>query len=229
MRAKMLWGGVCLLLGLSGPPARAQSRGATLEERLAVLERRVEQPEKENIELKIQVARILPHSARAFAGKFYRTREETHQLRLGFEYDLATGDRDPKDGRSGEFHNLFPTDQQLYGYADLMGWRNMRDFRPMFTVTPAPAGKFDIDYHRFYLLAARGPWKNASGAVLGFDPTGESGTQGGDELDFTLAFPLQKHFKILSGYSLFVPGEFARKTRGEDDQHFVNLQTLVDF
>jgi hypothetical protein len=170
-----------------------------------------------------------PHSARAFAGKFYGTLEETHQLRLGFEYDVATGDRDPKDGRSGEFHNLFPTNHQHYGYADLMGWRNMQDFRPMFTVAPVKNVKFDVDYHRFYLLAARGPWKNASGAVLGFDPTGQSGTHVGDEVDFTLAFPLHKHLKILSGYSLFVPGEFAQKTRGEDNQHFVYLQTLVDF
>jgi hypothetical protein len=169
------------------------------------------------------------HSARAFAGKFYSTLEETHQLRLGFEYDVATGDRDPNDGRSGEFHNLFPTNHQHYGYADLMGWRNMQDFRPMFTVAPAQSLKFDIDYHRFYLLAARGPWKNASGSVLGLDPTGKSGTHVGDEVDFTLSFPLHKYLKILSGYSLFVPGEFARKTRGEDNQHFVYLQTLVDF
>ena len=170
-----------------------------------------------------------PHSARAFAGKFYSTLEEAHQLRWGFEYDVATGDRDPSDGRSGEFFNLFPTNHQYYGYADLMGWRNMQDFRPMFTVTPVRSLQFDIDYHRFYLLAARGPWKNASGAVLGFEPTGESGTHVGDELDFTLAFPLRKHLKILSGYSLFLPGEFASKTRGEDKQHFVYLQTLVDF
>ena len=169
------------------------------------------------------------HSARAFAGKFYQTLEETHQLRLGFEYDVATGDRDPNDGRSGEFLALFPTTHQHYGYADLMGWRNMQDFRPMFTVAPAKSVKFDIDYHRFYLLAARGPWKNASGAVLGLDSTGNSGTHIGDEVDFTLSFPLHKHLKILSGYSLFVPGEFARKTRGEDKQHFVYLQTLVDF
>lgn len=169
------------------------------------------------------------HSARALAAKFYRTVEEAHQLRLGFEYDVATGDRDPYDGRSGEFFNLFPTNHTHYGYADLMGWRNMQDFRPMFTVVPMRPVKFDIDYHRFYLLAARGPWKNASGAVLGFDPTGTSGTHVGDELDFTLGFPIYKHLKILSGYSLFVPGEFARRTRGEDNQHFVYLQTLVDF
>ncbi len=169
------------------------------------------------------------HRARAFAAKVYKTVEEAHKLRLGFEYDVATGDKDPVDGRSGEFFNLFPTNHAHYGYADLMGWRNMRDFRPMFTVTPRGPVKFDFDYHRFYLLEARGPWKNAGGAVLGFDPTGQSGRHVGDELDFTLAFPLHKHLKVLAGYSLFVPGEFARRTRGENNQHFVYLQTLVDF
>lgn len=169
------------------------------------------------------------HSARALAAKFYKTVEETHQVRLGFEYDVATGDRDPRDGRSGEFFNLFPTNHPHYGYADLMGWRNMQDFRPMFTVSPARRVKFDLDYHRLYLLEERGPWKSAGGAVLGLDPAGRSGTHVGDELDLTLAFPLHKHLKILSGYSLFFPGEFARKTRGEDKQHFFYLQTLVDF
>jgi hypothetical protein len=79
------------------------------------------------------------------------------------------------------------------------------------------------------LLEARGPWRNAGGAVLGFDLTGQSGKHVGDELDFTLAFPIQKHLKILSGYSLFLPGEFARRTRGPDNQHFFYLQTQVDF
>ncbi|HUU14520.1 MAG TPA: alginate export family protein [Terriglobia bacterium] len=169
------------------------------------------------------------HRARAFAGKIFKSLEEAHKLRLGFEYDVATGDKDPADGRSGEFFNLFPTNHAHYGYADQMGWRNMQDFRAMFSVTPAPPLKFDFDYHNFFLLEARGPWKNAGGAVLGFDPTGQSGKHVGDELDFTVAFPIQKHLKILSGYSLFLPGEFARQTRGPDNQHFFYLQTLVDF
>lgn len=169
------------------------------------------------------------HSARALAAKAYKTIEETHQLRVGFEYDAATGDRDPHDGRSGEFFNLFPTNHQHYGYADLMGWRNMQDFRPMFTVAPVRPLRFDFDYHRLYLLQSRGPWKDAAGNVLGFDPTGQSGTHVGDELDFTLAFPIHKNVRILSGYSLFMPGKFAAKTRGPDNQNWLFLQTLVDF
>ncbi|MBI1984222.1 MAG: alginate export family protein [Acidobacteria bacterium] len=169
------------------------------------------------------------HRARAFAAKVSKSLEEARKLGLGFEYDVATGDKGPADGRSGEFFNLFPTNHPHYGYADQMGWRNMQDFRLMFTVAPVSPLKFDFDYHNFYLLEARGPWRNAGGAVLGFDPVGQSGTHVGEELDFTVAFPIQKHLKILSGYSLFVPGEFARRTRGPDNQHFFYLQTLVDF
>jgi hypothetical protein len=169
------------------------------------------------------------HRARAFAGRLNRTLDEKLKLRVGFEYDVASGDSDPADGRSGEFFNLFPTNHPLYGYADLMGWRNMQDFRPHFSFTPVGPLSFDVDYHRFYLLQGRGPWKNAGGVVFGFDPTGQSGKHVGDELDFTAAFPLQKHLKILSGYSIFWPGEFARRTRGPDKQHFFYLQTLLNF
>ncbi len=105
----------------------------------------------------------------------------------------------------------------------------MQDFRPIFSVAPVRPVKFDIDYHRFHLLEPRGPWKNAAGVVLGFDPKGQSGTHVGDELDLTLAFPLSKYLKVLTGYSLFLPGEFARKTRGGDNQQFFYFQTQVDF
>jgi hypothetical protein len=127
------------------------------------------------------------------------------------------------------FFNPFPTNHQLCGYAGLMGGHHVQGFRSVFTVAPAQPVRFDVDYHRLYLLQARGAWKNAGGAVLGFDPTGQSGTHVGDEVDFLVAFPLHKHLKVLSGCSLFLPGEFARKTRGEDKQHFVYLQTQVDF
>lgn len=169
------------------------------------------------------------HRARAFAVRVNKTLDEASKLRTGFEYDVASGDRDPADGKSGEFFNLFPTNHALYGYADLMGWRNMQDFRPHFSITPLGSIAFDVDYHRFYLLRARGPWKNAGGVVLGFDPTGQSGKHVGDELDFTVGFPFQKHLRILSGYSVFWPGAFAKQTRGPDTQHFFYLQTLVNF
>lgn len=49
---------------------------------------------------------------------------------IGFEYDCATDGGNCTDGRSKGFHNLFPTNHLLYGYADYLGWRNMQDLNP---------------------------------------------------------------------------------------------------
>jgi len=74
---------------------------------------------------------------------------------FGFEYDYATGDGDPTDGRSEEFNNLFPTNHLHYGFADYMGWRNMQDFKPYLALQFRPGVRAELAYHRF-LLAAHG-------------------------------------------------------------------------
>ena len=148
---------------------------------------------------------------------------------FGFEYDFATGDSDPQDGRSGEFHNLFPTNHLHYGYGDYMGWRNMQDFKPYFAFLPRANVRTQVSYHRLLLAEERGAWKNAGGKVLGIDPTGLLGTDLGHEIDLTLAFPLYEQVRMLAGYSVFLPGEFARGTQGSQASQFGYLQTLVTF
>ncbi|MBI4481982.1 MAG: alginate export family protein [Acidobacteria bacterium] len=170
------------------------------------------------------------HRALALAARFGKTFPDVRLTpRFGFEYDFATGDDDPVDGRSGEFINLFPTNHTHYGYMDLLGWRNLHDFRLEASLAPRPAWSFQMDYHRFLLSERRGPWRNAAGSILGFDPTGRSGTDVGQEVDLTLSFPLRENLKLLGGYSFFLPGRFARLTRGADPSQFGYLQALVDF
>ena len=49
--------------------------------------------------------------------------------RLYAEYDFATGDRNPHDGIRGTFDQLYPSNHDKYGFADQVGWRNIRDVR----------------------------------------------------------------------------------------------------
>ncbi|HXE74548.1 MAG TPA: alginate export family protein [Candidatus Xenobia bacterium] len=151
------------------------------------------------------------------------------QPRLQFEYDFATGDNNRSDGHSGEFNNLFPTNHTFYGYADLVGLRNMHDFRLTAAVRLHAKLTFEADYHRFLLATPRGPWKNAGGRVLGFDPTGAAGRDLGQEIDFTLRAPVTTHLSFLGGYSLFLPGRFAVTTRGPEPNHFGYIQTTIRF
>jgi hypothetical protein len=169
------------------------------------------------------------HRALALAGsvgKYFKSPRKSH---FGFEYDFATGDGDFRDGKSREFINLFPNNHIHYGYIDFLGWRNMHDFRLNFGFDPASKLSLDADYHKFLLHKGDGIWSSASGFFLGFDPSGSSGRELGQELDFTLRFPYKEHMNFLAGYSLFLPGRFARLTRTSDLSHFSYIQTRINF
>lgn len=88
---------------------------------------------------------------------------------------------------------------------------------------------FDADYHTFLLNRTAGRWSSASGLTLGFDPSGSSGREIGQEFDFTLRFPYKEHLKFMAGYSLFLPGRFAKLTRTSDLSHFSYIQTRINF
>lgn len=148
---------------------------------------------------------------------------------FGFEYDYATGDGKSTDGKANEFNNLFPTNHLLYGYADYLGWRNMQDFKPYVSLQLRSNVRAEFSYHRFLLVEKTGAWKNAGGTVLGYDPSGKLGTDLGHEIDATVAFPIYEHLRMLPGYSLFIPGKFARGTQGPRASQFVYWQTLVSF
>ena len=145
------------------------------------------------------------------------------------EYAVASGDNDSTNGKSREFHNLFPTNHLHYGYADREGLRNMHNFRVTSGWQLLPKVRFEADLHKFLLAAKRGAWKNAGGGVLGFDPTGTSGRDVGQEIDFTLRLPLWKHVKLMGGYSVFFPGTFAKATRGPETHHWGFEQTVISF
>jgi hypothetical protein len=95
----------------------------------------------------------------------------------------------------------------------------------------------NLDLHQGYVEArnlgdlesASGPWQDASGAILGFDPTGTSGDRVGEELDLTYRFDWRDKAKVEVGVSRFRPGEFAENTRGDDPSDWGYLQLTLGF
>ncbi len=165
------------------------------------------------------------HAAAAQAG--YTWGDDT-KVRGFAGYDLATGDDDPADGDQGEFFNFFPTNHIHYGYADYEGWRNIK----------SPYGGVSIDHgrqygqvkvHRFMLHEEAGPWKSAGGAILGFDPTGMSGSDVGTEIDLTYRIKWKHNAALQGGLSRFEPGRFARLTRGEDPSYWGYVMFTLGF
>ncbi len=147
----------------------------------------------------------------------------------GVEYDRASGDSDPADGRSGSFDNLFPTNHNKYGLMDCHNWSNLGDLRFFGSAKPRPWLTLALEAHDFRLDSARAPWTSAGGAVLGWDKTGRSGTRVGREVDFTAGGTFRKAYSWLAGCSAYWPGNFARATRGGDASRFVYVQFGLSF
>jgi hypothetical protein len=182
-------------------------------------------------EFAFQTGHLSPDPHRAFAlavkaGKYFESARSFH---FGLEYDFATGDKNAGDGKSQEFINLFPDNHTHYGYMDFLGWRNMHDFRVNAGFNPTDKFAFDADYHKFLLHSRRGRWSNADGVTLGFSPGGIFGRDIGQEVDLRLTFPYKERINILSGYSVFFPGRFAKVFRGPTVSHFAYLQALISF
>ncbi|HEX9428038.1 MAG TPA: alginate export family protein [Candidatus Polarisedimenticolia bacterium] len=151
------------------------------------------------------------------------------KIRLFGGYDYATGDRNPTDGKQEEFFNFFPTNHALYGYIDYQGWRNLRGPWGAVGLT---AGRHyaQVKYHRFQLDQARDSWKDEAGVtVLGSDPTGQSGTSLGRELDLTWRFAWKEKTSFEAGYARFMPDRFARLTRGDDASDWAYVMLTATF
>jgi len=174
----------------------------------------------------------------AFAGKVgYTFKEVAWKPRIGFEYDFASGDDDIDDNDHETFDNLYPTNhwQGIYGFADLVSWQNMHDFRGQFKVAPTSKMTVQVDYHWFVLDEEEDGWYLANASLATGAATNRSlyDTDDDDlaqEFDLTISYDLYKNVKILAGYSFFGAEDWIDNNIGDDlDTHWGYLQTTVTF
>ncbi len=172
----------------------------------------------------------------AFAGKAgYTLKNVAWTPRIGFEYDYASGDSDATDGEHETFDNLYPTNHWagIYGFADLVSWQNMHDFRGQVKVSPTKKMTAQVDYHYFMLAEEGDGWYLANATLASATrPTGGYDTRDDElaqEVDLTVSYDLYKNVKILAGYSYFAAGDWIENNIGDTDTNWAYLQTTVTF
>ena len=67
----------------------------------------------------------ISQESNALAVKAGYTLKDIMGLRIGAEYDTATGDNSSTSNKIESFQNLYPTNHPLYGFTDDIGWSNM--------------------------------------------------------------------------------------------------------
>jgi hypothetical protein len=166
---------------------------------------------------------------RAFAGVIGvgYTFQHEWKPRVGLEYNYATGDEDPTDGKNETFDNLYPTNHKFYGYIDLFAWKNLHNPRATVSIAPHKTVKVQLDGHLFWLAEERDAWYRANGVAIRRDATGGSGSFVGSEVDLTVWYNPHPRVRVLAGYSRFFTGDFVKDTGTGSDADF--LYTQVTF
>jgi hypothetical protein len=186
----------------------------------------------------------LEHQAYAlFAGAGYTWNEMSMAPRLGFEYNLASGDNNPNDGKHETFENLFPTNHKFYGYMDFVSLQNIHNIRLQSSIKPLPKITLAMEGHMFWLAdtadnfyavtgARRGGIAATPGTGYGINPSYSSYV--GSELDFVVTYAVSPHITVEAAYGHFFRGDYIKQSLsgaafGSTDANYVYLQTNFSF
>jgi len=127
-------------------------------------------------------------------------------------YDWASGSNNPLAGQLSTFNQLFPFGHYYLGWMDFVGRQNIQDYNLHLWLYPTKWITTQLQYHLFRLANPHDALYGGGGAPLRFDPTGNSGRDVGQEIDFITNFHLTRHQDILLAYGHLFFGDFLRNT-----------------
>ena len=144
------------------------------------------------------------HRAFALHGELGHTFEGRMRPRLAGWISYATGDDASTVSRDERFDSLFGSAHSPYGYSDFFSRQNLVNPVMHLSLALLPRMQFQFFYRVFWLAEATDAFVRAGIQ----DPTGESGTHLGQEIDLSLRCPLHRLLDIEFKYGHFFPGTF---------------------
>jgi hypothetical protein len=170
-------------------------------------------------------------AASALAAKAGWTFTGDKELRLGLEYDRASGDSNAADDKAKTFQNLYPSNHLFYGFMDFQGWRNLSAWNVVASFKPAKPWFLLAQGWDFSLDKAQDGWYNAGGAAVG-TVRAASAANGekkvGREVDLLVRYVQTRSVTWEAGISHFFPGQFIKNrvaSNGLTDWAYLMLTT----
>lgn len=155
---------------------------------------------------------------RAWAWHLRASRPILPKTTLRLEANAASGGGNATTTRT--FDNLYPSNHDLYGLADLVGWKNMNDYAIKIENHSFKSLTLSAEAHAFSLRDASDAWYNAVGAVntgaggAFKDPTGASGRNLGSEFDLLASYNMKSCGTLTAGVAMFDPAAFEQSVAG---------------
>ena len=145
-------------------------------------------------------------------GAGYRIDPIWSKPRFFYEFNYASGDKNPTDGQHGTFDTMYPTAHDRFGITDQFGWQNIVAERVGLTIEPRHRWSATGQFLDLSLASATDALYNTSGSVIVRDTTGKSGTRIGHEFDGYTWYELNRHVSIGAGIGHLVGGQFLHNT-----------------
>ena len=144
--------------------------------------------------------------------------------RFAVSLSYASGDKDPHDGTHGTFDGVFGAIDKYYGRMNFFSWMNLVDVQVGASVKPMKKMKLSLDYHHFTLAQKKDAWYYCNGKKMRWDPTGESGSDLGDEIDLIWKYHVHRYITLMAGCAAFFPGDFIKKTGTHENAYWAFSQ-----
>jgi hypothetical protein len=180
----------------------------------------------------------LDHDAYAYSAEVGYTFKHPWKPRVSASYGVASGDKNPTDGKNERFERLFGF-ARPWSNNDYIQMENVRtpkvhlEFDPQ--VSFLQNVKVDTSFSWYKLDSDTDRWN--AGANLR-DQTGRSGKDLGKEYDLRVRFPINQYAALNLGYAHFWAGDFVQDTsrrvagqanRDDSSDFFYTELTLLGF
>jgi alginate export protein len=165
-------------------------------------------------EMARQAGSLVNNHVAAWAGHWllgYTLAAILYEPRIVAEYNYASGDRNPHDGRLETFDQLYPTNHDKLGFAEQVGWKNVHHIRSGVEFKPGAKWLAVAKYNSWWLASPRDALYNARGAVVARVVDGSAGRYVGQGLDFEATFDASKQIQLIGGFAYLFPGTFLKK------------------
>lgn len=153
----------------------------------------------------------------AALGKTFRS--VTASPRVFVEGNYASGTTNPSGHKWNTFDQLYPSNHDKLGFADLVGRRNLMHFRVGVEEEPSKKWKLVQQFEAYWLATANDNLYASSGAISVLAHPGAS-RHIGNELDLLAEYQLSKGLNFGFGFARMFSGQFLKITTAGNDYSY---------
>jgi hypothetical protein len=139
--------------------------------------------------------------------------------RVFIEGNYASGTKNPAGRDWNTFDQLYPSNHDKFGFTDLVGRRNLVQFRVGVEENVGKRWKFKQAFEGYWLATSNDNFYASSGAISVPAHPGAS-RHIGNELDLVAEYQMNKGFNFGFGYSRLFAGQFLKTTTSGHDYSY---------